>query len=100
MNEDELNELVERVHQVAQFADTIGWALLKDRAVVDMAKIQQAILSGTLDHDSYLRKTGEYAGMSRVLGLPEQMRRELDTARALFVEERELEEEEEEEVSA
>lgn len=92
MTEDELNELIERVHQVEQMADTLQWAFLRDRAIADMAKIQSAILGGTLDHEMYLRKTGEYAGMSRVLGLPQHMRQELDTARAAYAEE--LEEEE------
>lgn len=94
MNEDELNDLIERVHQVEQLAETMQWAFLRDRAIADMAKIQQQILSGGLDHETYLRRTGEYAGMSRVLGLPEQMRRELDTARAQYAEELEVEEEE------
>lgn len=96
MTEDELNDLIERVHQVEQLAETLQWAFLRDRAIADMAKIQGQILSGSLEHEMYLRRTGEYAGMSRVLGLPEQMRRELDSARAAYAEELELEPEVEE----
>lgn len=95
MTEDELQDLIERVHQVEELTKTMQWAFLHDRAIKDMAKLQQSILGGGLDHETYLRRTGEYAGMARVLGLPEHMRKELDVARAQFAEEHETEEERE-----
>jgi hypothetical protein len=84
---DDFNDLVERVHAVAEMTETTGWDFLRDRMVVDMAKVQQMILRGKLERDEYLRLTGEYAGMRRWLEMPAQMARELDVERASLVEE-------------
>jgi hypothetical protein len=99
MTEDELAELAERVHQIEEFAKTRGWQFLRDRAIVDMEKAQLAILGGGLDHEHYLKKTGEYAGMARVLAIPEIVRAELDSARRAYAEDREAEEGDEEEAA-
>lgn len=90
---DEFADLVERLHQIEEMTDTLGWQLFRDRAVVDMAKTQAAILGGALERDDYLRLTGQYTGMKAILDLPARLRHEVDVERSRLQEELEALEE-------
>ena len=80
---DEFRELLERTSVVEEMADTLGWAYLSDRAAHDIGAKQKRILGGVVtDLSEYKSIAGWLAGAQYILGLPERMRAEVETARA------------------
>lgn len=80
MDDAEFSELAERTQQLVEVSQTLGWKLYEDRARVELAKHQHAILNGQLDHDRYQRECGWLDGAVTMLGLPAQAQKELQDA--------------------
>ena len=82
MNE-EFRELLERTAIVEDMSATKGWTYLADRAAHDIGAKQRQVLGGTIaDLNEYKQLVGWIAGANYILGLPERLRAEVETARA------------------
>jgi hypothetical protein len=90
VTEDEIRDLGERVQQIAELTETIGWALFFDRAKVEITQHQNRILGGRLEEADYHREAGWVQGALAIIGLPQQTITEFQRARTRYDEEKQL----------
>lgn len=83
MTDEELRDLIERVHQIQELQKHQGWELLLDYSRALLAHKQGRILSGKLTPDEYHEAVGWLNGANAILNAAEVLAERLERAKDL-----------------